>query len=131
MMFGRFCTRFGGRDERILIMKNVSVRYNHENKKMFITRHRNDPRKVLEKIESTNNVLNEMIKMIADYEKDGSLLTFKANNKEFAIVVLPVNMLGEIQTYFDNKNSAMKAEMEALKVNLIQEEQKEEIVPES
>lgn len=112
-------------------MKNVSVRYNHENKKMFITRHRNDPRKVLEKIESTNNVLNEMIKMIADYEKDGSLLTFKANNKEFAIVVLPVNMLGEIQTYFDNKNAVMKAEMEALKINLTQEEQKEEIVPES
>lgn len=112
-------------------MKNVSVRYSHENKKMFITRHRNDPRKVLEKVESTNNVLNEMIKMIADYEKDGSLLTFKANNKEFAIIVLPVNMLGEIQTYFDNKHAAMRAEAEALKVNLITEEPKEEILPES
>lgn len=100
--------RFGGREERFLKMKNVSVRYLPETKKIFITRHRNDPRKILEKTEATNNVLNEILRLIADYEKDGSLLTFKANNTEFGLVVLTLKQINEIQSYFEEKQNKLK-----------------------
>ncbi len=98
-------------------MKNVSVRYDSNLKKLFIVRHRNDPRKVLERQEATNNVLNAMVQMIANYGQDGSLVSFKAEDKEYAIVMMSMQNLNEVQAYFDHKNKMIQ-EMQAQKMQV-------------
>lgn len=111
-------------------MKNVSVRYYSDMKKMFITRHRNDPTKVLERFEATNNVLNEMVRMVTDFGKDGSLVSFKAGGKEYVLVMMSMDNLNEVQAYFDHKNKMIQEQMNKLKVNIDTGEAAEVVVGE-
>jgi hypothetical protein len=99
-------------------MKNVSVRYYQDLKKLFIVRHRNDPRKVLEKTEVTSGILNEIIHMVADFEKDGHLITFKASERDYALVVMSVEDLQNIQ-YIKTEYAKMIAEQQKIQVNPI------------